>query len=95
MVVPAFQQKTKKKELNALMRRQIMTLRAHQADAAIVRTMKARKELDHQSLISEVIRQLTQFQATPALLKKRIATLIDQEFIKRDPTTRGRYIYMA
>lgn len=95
VVVPACQQKTKKNEMNEKMRRQIMTLRAHQADAAIVRTMKARRELDHQDLVSEVIRQLTQFQATPAMLKKRIATLIDQEYIKRDPAKRGQYIYMA
>jgi len=95
VIVPAFKLKAKKRESNIQMTSQIMTLRAHQADAAIVRTMKTRKELDHKDLMSEVIRQLTQFQATPAMLKKRIATLLDQEYIKRDPNIRGRYIYQA
>jgi len=96
VIVPAYYQTSKKrKEDSALMRQQIMVLREHQADAAIVRTMKARKELGHQELVAEVIRQLTQFQAKPNMLKKRIATLIDQEFIKRDPNNRAMYQYIA
>jgi len=96
VIVPAYYQTSKRrKEETAVMRQQIMVLRGHQADAAIVRTMKTRKELDHKDLIAEVIRQLTQFQAKPNMLKKRIATLIDQEFIRRDPNNRTRYLYMA
>jgi len=96
VVVPAyFQASKKKKEENAAMRQQIMKLREHQADAAIVRTMKIRKTMKHKDLIPEVIRQLTQFQAKPVMLKKRIATLIDQEFIKRDPNDRATYHYIA
>jgi len=96
VVVPAyFQMSKKKKEENAVMRQQIMKLREHQADAAIVRTMKIRKQMNHKDLIAEVIRQLTQFQAKPVMLKKRIATLIDQEYINRDPNNRALYHYMA
>jgi len=96
VVVPAyFQVSKKKKEENAAIRHQIMKLREHQADAAIVRTMKIRKQMLHKDLIPEVIRQLTQFQAKPVMLKKRIATLIDQEYITRDPNNRALYHYMA
>jgi len=96
VVVPAYcQVSKKKKEENAAMRQQIQKLRQHQIDAAIVRTMKIRKTMEHKDLIPEVIRQLTQFQAKPIMLKKRIATLIDQEFIKRDPNNRTTYHYIA
>jgi len=96
VVVPAyFQMSKKKKEENAIMRQQITKLREVQADAAIVRTMKIRKTMQHKDLIPEVIRQLTHFQAKPVMLKKRIATLIDQEFIKRDPNNRATYHYIA
>jgi len=77
------------------MRQQIAKLREHQIDASIVRTMKIRKTMEHKDLIPEVIRQLTQFQAKPVMLKKRIATLIDQEFIRRDPNNRTTYHYIA
>jgi len=96
VTVPAyFQASKKKKEENAAMRQQIMKLREHQIDASIVRTMKIRKTMEHKDLIPEVIRQLTQFQAKPVMLKKRIATLIDQEFIRRDPSNRTTYHYIA
>jgi len=96
VTVPAyFQASKKKKEENAAMRQQIMKLREHQIDASIVRTMKIRGKMEHKDLIPEVIRQLTQFQAKPVMLKKRIATLIDQEFIRRDPNNRTTYHYIA
>jgi len=96
VIVPPYHQTAKRNnEEKLIMTEQIRRLREHQVDATIVRTMKIRKELDHKELIREVLRQLTQFQAQPALLKKRIATLIDQEFLKRDQNNRARYIYIA
>src|SRR5690242_1079230 len=45
--------------------------RKHAIEAAIVRVMKARKQLNHQQLISEVSAQLMQFfQPDPRAIKK-------------------------
>lgn len=65
-------------------------------EAAIVRILKARRVLDHNSIITEVTRQLSaRFSPTPAVIKKRIESLIDREFLERDPNDRRLYRYMA
>jgi len=75
-------------------RRQILRLRQHQMDAAIVRIMKARKTQMHRDLISEVTRQLNnRFTPAPNDIKKRIACLIDQDYIVRDEKERAKYHY--
>lgn len=97
VVVPPYQGSLKRKnQKNMEEKRQIQKLREHQCDAAIVRTMKARKELDHVTLQQEVIRQLTNhFTAKPQFFKRRVAVLIDQEYIKRHPKIRTKYLYIA
>ncbi|KAI8811734.1 Cullin [Cladochytrium replicatum] len=70
--------------------------RKHQIEAAIVRIMKSRKRLDHASLVSEVVRQLSsRFQANPVMIKKRIEGLIEREYLERDKSDRKMYIYLA
>lgn len=70
--------------------------RKPQIEAAIVRIMKARRVLDHNSIISEVTRQLSpRFLPNPALIKKRIESLIEREFLERDQTDRKLYRYLA
>ncbi len=49
-------------------------------DAAIVRTMKARKIFGHQYLVSEVLSQLTAFRPQAQMIKSRIEALIEREF---------------
>lgn len=64
-------------------------------DAAIVRTMKAAKVLDHNNLIAEVTRQVTKrFHPSVSLIKKRIESLIEREFLKR-ADNRNTYEYLA
>jgi len=64
----------------------IMEDRKHEIDAAIVRIMKARKELQHNQLTSEAILALTsRFKADPRDIKKRIEHLIEREFLERIP----------
>jgi cullin 1 len=75
-------------------RKQILFLRQHQMDAAVVRIMKARKSQTHNELVQEVTRQLNnRFTPSPNDIKKRIACLIDQEYIVRDKKERARYHY--
>jgi hypothetical protein len=68
--------------------------RQYQIDAAIVRTMKARKSLTHQLLVSELYTQL-KFPLKPPDIKKRIESLIDREYLERDPGASSVYRYLA
>lgn len=63
-------------------------------DAAVVRIMKSRKELTHSALITEVLQQL-KFPVKAADIKKRIESLIEREYISRDPEDASMYRYVA
>ena len=53
-------------------------------EAAIVRIMKSRKSLDHNNLVGEVVRQLTnRFIPSPQFVKRRIESLIEREYLER------------
>eukprot|EP00959_Pyramimonas_sp_CCMP1952_P453708 9468668-Pyramimonas_sp.AAC.1 len=70
--------------------------RKPQIEAAIVRIMKSRKQLDHNSVVAEVTRQLTsRFIPSPTDIKKHLEGLIEKEFIERDRNDRRLYIYLA
>ena len=64
--------------------------------AAIVRIMKSRKEMDHNALIAEVTTQLqARFHANPNAIKKRLESLIEREFLERDKANWRKYKYLA
>ncbi|KAK5990473.1 Cullin-3 [Cladobotryum mycophilum] len=72
--------------------------RAHIVDAAIVRIMKARKELTHTQLVSEVLEQLVgRFKPEISLIKRRIEDLIVREYLERpdEDGAPSMYRYMA
>ncbi|WJX88059.1 Cullin-3A [Trifolium repens] len=70
--------------------------RKPQIEAAIVRIMKSRKQLDHNNLIAEVTKQLqSRFLANPTEVKKRIESLIERDFLERDDNDRKLYRYLA
>jgi len=72
--------------------------RSYLIDACVVRIMKARKRLGHQTLLSEVAQQLQTFKATVPDIKKRIENLIEREFLQRtevDGEWTKEYDYLA
>jgi cullin 3 len=77
-------------------RQRIEDDRKPQIEAAIVRIMKARRVLDHNTIIAEVTKQLSgRFMPNPAVVKKRIESLIEREFLERDRTDRKLYRYLG
>jgi cullin-4 len=68
--------------------------RLYLIDAVLVRIMKARKTILHQSLIPQTLEQI-KVPAQPADVKKRIESLIEREYMERDPKDRNRYNYLA
>jgi cullin-4 len=56
--------------------------------------MKARKRLAHTALIGELLQQL-RFPAQTSDLKKRIESLIERDYLARDPNDSSTYNYLA
>eukprot|EP00981_Chlorochromonas_danica_P000367 scaffold90_cov163-Ochromonas_danica.AAC.22 len=64
-------------------------------EAAIVRVMKARRQLSHQQLLTEVLNHLTLFKPDGRAVKQRIEALIERDYLERDPDQPQRYLYVA
>ena len=70
--------------------------RRHTIEASIVRVMKTRGSLDHNTLIAEVTKQLSsKFIPSPQHIKKRIESLIEREYLERQREDRKVYNYLA
>ncbi|XP_028290220.1 cullin-2-like isoform X2 [Gouania willdenowi] len=64
--------------------------------AAVVRIMKARKVLQHNPLIQEVINQSkARFNPSVSMIKKCIEVLIDKQYLERSQTSADEYSYVA
>ena len=61
-----------------------------------MRIMKSRRAMEHNNLIAEVTAQLKhRFLPNPAVIKKRVESLIEREFLERDQGNRKLYRYLA
>ena len=70
--------------------------RKPQIEAAIVRLLKSRRVMDHNTVIAEVTKQLqSRFVPNPTIIKKRVESLIEREFLERDKDDRRKYRYLA
>lgn len=75
---------------------QVDQSRQYETEAAIVRIMKARKQMDHVNLVNEVIRQLSsRFKPNTTAIKHRIDALLEREYLERDAENRTLYNYLA
>jgi ABC-type bacteriocin/lantibiotic exporter with double-glycine peptidase domain len=63
--------------------------------AAIVRIMKMRKELEHSNLISEAISDIKGFKPDVSSIKGNINILIEKEYLERDRKNKNMYRYLA
>lgn len=68
--------------------------RRHMLDATLVRIMKSNRQLKHNSVVEEVLKQCHLFQPQPQQIKVQIDNLIEREFFKRHPDERTIYIYV-
>ena len=63
--------------------------RVSRIEAAIVRIMKARKHLQHNSLVTECVEQLkARFPPNVQIIKRRIESLIERDYLARAPEDR-------
>lgn len=70
--------------------------RRYVIEATIVRIMKARKTMEHNKLLAEVIDQLkSRFRPSATDIKQRIEALINREFIARSENDHKVYNYIA
>lgn len=70
--------------------------RRHIVEATIVKIMKARRKIEHNALITEATKILSQkFNPDPIMIKKRIEQLIEREYMERDSEDRRFYKYIA
>lgn len=63
--------------------------------AIIVRTMKMRRELIHNDLVSAVFEQTKCFTPTVSDIKRNIDNLIEKEYLERDKSKKDLYHYLA
>eukprot|EP01022_Parablepharisma_sp_SALTPOND_P024415 TRINITY_DN539_c0_g1_i2.p1 TRINITY_DN539_c0_g1~~TRINITY_DN539_c0_g1_i2.p1 ORF type:complete len:764 (-),score=94.43 TRINITY_DN539_c0_g1_i2:3890-6181(-) len=76
--------------------KEVLQERNIKIDATIVKIMKARHKEEHNILINDTIKLLSQnFLADPSFVKLRIEHLIETEYIERSEKGRNIYVYKA
>ena len=68
--------------------------RGNYLDSVIVRIMKSRKKIKLLDLLDEVVKLITLFRPQPNQIKKRIESLIERTYIKRDDNDYSLFIYL-
>lgn len=69
--------------------------RTYTIDAAIVKIMKSRKKMTYMHLLNEVMVILQMFKPTATLIKNRIESLIERDYLEKDPEDSQVYRYVA
>ncbi|KAF9258222.1 hypothetical protein L218DRAFT_1065804, partial [Marasmius fiardii PR-910] len=70
--------------------------RKHVIDAAVVHIMKAKKEMAFELLVTETIDAVKKhFAPQVSMIKKRIDSLVEEEYLERSDTDRNVFRYLA
>lgn len=93
IAINTLQKKESKKETEDV-HEKVLSDRKYLIDAAIVRTMKAKQRLSQNDLIAEVVK-LVRFPLEISVLKQRIESLIEGDYMKRDDNDRVLFHYVA
>jgi cullin-4 len=88
------QAKDEAQEESAATSERVFAERQYVVDAAIVRFMKSRRKVLHADLMAELPSML-KFPVAVSDIKKRIETLIDRDFLQRNPQDSTIYEYRA
>jgi cullin-4 len=72
----------------------VMEDRQHQLDASIVRVMKRLRKATPSTLYAEIL-NMTKFAFSKQEVSKRVTSLVDREFLERDPGEDGEIRYLA
>jgi hypothetical protein len=82
--------------LEASVKREKVTQdRSHAVDAALVRVMKARKKMNYNDLRLEIVTLMRTFKPDDALIKKRVSSLIERDYLETDKDDENLIIYKA
>lgn len=87
--------KVKEKEPEVIIPEIVEEDRRYLVEACIVRIMKARRRLKHNELVEEVTRQMkNKFVPQHKLIKGRVESLLEREYIERDELDSRVYKYV-
>jgi hypothetical protein len=90
-----FDQFHQKEELKDKNDHHIITQRKNIIQSMIIRIMKSRKSMDHNSLYEEICKNCTLFVPDKKFMKSEIESLIEREYIKRCENDANIYIYIS
>lgn len=94
--VPKREAARQRKEEDEVVDLAVQEERKYAIEAAVVRQMKMQRTLKMQQLIASVVSQLSGlFQPDPRYIKRRVADLIDREFMARDDDDPNTLHYIA
>lgn len=79
----------------AVKKERITQDRSHAVDAALVRIMKSRKQMKLNDLRLDVVTLMQTFKPDDALIRKRMESLIEREYMERDKNDANLIIYKA
>lgn len=68
--------------------------REYIVDATLVRIMKGRRTLTYNELLADTVKIITMFRADIPLIKKRVDSLIERAYLKRDENSRSTFHYV-
>lgn len=94
--LPVAQLKENTKAEKAEINEKVDEDRRHMVEATVVKVMKTRRRIEHNALLTECTKILSvKFNPDITMIKKRIESLIDREYLERDPEDRKFYKYIA